>query len=204
MSQQKLVLIFEETQSITIENNIDITFTLNFKMGDMVDSRAEVKGFDITNDFSFNLKTGATNLGARTIQDSSQTSDVTSDQLTSWSSKTGYEATTSSTAENESKFTNSMKVAFGPGGNVVFIILICVAVLLFFAYITYCRRNYVCRNVGIPGKVCGPAWMLPKVRPDFSKLDEGEKGGNYLKSKLTAAQRNIEENARRQERFYFR
>jgi hypothetical protein len=167
---------YTEEQDITIENNIDIKFSGTYNIGMMRDGATlTVKGFDITNKFSFNLTTGATNLGTRTIQTAGQTSNVKSGQKTTWGSKTGMDITNDQTAKNKTKMSASMVVAFGPNGNAVFGMLVFAFVALIGLWIWYCRTTYMCRDIGLPGKICPPWDVLMMRVPNFTKMSKGKR-----------------------------
>ena len=111
-------------QKIIIENNIDITLNTTMEIGMIRDSTLTYKGINVTNNFSFGLKTGDTSLGSRIIQDDAQTSSTKSKQDIKSKSTLGYSATTKQKSDTWAKLTSTMKISFGPNGMFVFFIII--------------------------------------------------------------------------------
>jgi hypothetical protein len=174
---------FTETQDITIENNINVTFKGTLDVGTIRGSSIDFTGFEINDKFSFNLKTGDTNLGTRTIQSARQGSATTSDQGTTWASTMGYDSTSKQTADNFTKASNVMAVTFGPQWKPVIILFVAAAIALVVCWLLWCRNRSLCRYSGLPRWAC-PSIDLFGIRfPNWKTMGKGKRY-NYLAEQL--------------------
>jgi hypothetical protein len=148
-------------QKIIIENNIDITLNLTMEIGMIRDSTLTYTGVNVTNNFSFGLKTGDTSLGTRVIQDAAQTSTTKSKQDIKSKSTLGYSATTKQKADTWAKLISTMKVSFGPNGMFVFFIIILFPFVFYGVWKLFCIQQSLC-----------PSILCKYMRKDLNSIKE--------------------------------
>ena len=163
---------FTDTQTIEIQNNMDITIKADLTVGSITDSTYIYQGMDITNNFSFNFKTGPTTLGTRTIQQSGQTSNTKGSQTTTWAGKTGLVSGVSMKATSKNKFVSTMEDTFGKSFGVgIFFIIVFLVLAVLCIYLYSCRRTYLCRNVnGLWCKRCPSSNWFGIRKPGFNSM----------------------------------
>ena len=131
-------------QTVQISNNIDVNLNLSYTAESITDTTLNFTGMDITNNFSYNMKTGAVGVGTKVIQDSAQHSKTKSNSSITSSSTLGYTSSVTQKLSNWSKFKSIMTETWGQGGVIVFFLIILIPIIAAVIWRQYCRNRTLC------------------------------------------------------------
>lgn len=155
-------------QTVQISNNIDVNLNLSYTAESITDTTLNFTGMDITNNFSYNMQTGAVGVGTKVIQDSAQHSKTKSNSSISASSTLGYTSSSTQKMSNWSKFKSTMTEIWGRGGVIVFFLIIFLIIISAVMWRQYCRGRTLC-----------PSFFCRIWKWNLRKLGEGSREIEY-------------------------